>query len=80
MLDQLRHDRSQTAQLGEFLDISVNDDFGASAAIVVPTPAVPYLEAYVALLHPVPGVGLTVVGVSGGVDLDLSNKRFNSSH
>jgi hypothetical protein len=51
----------KSAQLGEFLDISINDDFGANAAIVVPAPAVPYLEAYVALLHPVPGIGLTAV-------------------
>jgi hypothetical protein len=56
----------KSAQLGQFLDISVNDNFGASAAIVVPTPAVPYLEAYLALLHAVPGIGLTVVRFSGG--------------
>jgi hypothetical protein len=68
------------SQFGEFLNVSFDDDFRASAAIVIPAPAVPHTQAYLALFEPVPGIGLAVMCFARGVDFDLDNKGLNSGH
>ena len=70
----------KVSQASKLLNITVDDDFGAGAAIVVPAPAIPHLETHLALFYSVPCIGLTVVRLPGRVDPSLNHKRSNPSH
>lgn len=70
----------KSSQIGKLPNIAVDDNFGASAAIMVPAPAVSHLETQLAFLDAVPSIRLAVVGFAGRVNLNLNNKGLNSSH
>jgi hypothetical protein len=59
------------------LNIAGENGFRASAAIVIPAPAVPNLKAHIAHENTMAGVCLAIVGMTGRVNSNSDYQGFN---
>lgn len=67
-------------QLLKFSKVALDDRFGAWDTVAVPVPTAANIQACVAALDAVSGVGLTVVALLRLIDLDTDQNGFNSRH